>query len=123
MKVPAALAPFIAINVEYEVVLCTRAGCRRAVSPAGVVEHLHRLHRAPLKVRRQVQAFLQSLPWSYDSSSVVLPADRLAPQPVLPVVEGFQCRRCPFCTQSRKSMKVYGNRVHAIQRASDAQLY
>jgi hypothetical protein len=40
IEVPAALAHLIAVNVEYEVVLCVGAGCRRAVSPAGTVEHL-----------------------------------------------------------------------------------
>ena len=63
------------------------------------------------------------MPWAYNYSSIALPADGLAPQPVLPVVEGFYYLQCPFCTQSRKSIKVHGNRVHAMQRAEDAQLY
>jgi hypothetical protein len=52
IEVPAALDPFIAINVEYKVVLYTGAGYRRAVSPASVVEHLHRLYKTLLKVYR-----------------------------------------------------------------------
>jgi len=40
IEVPAALAHLIAINVEYEVVLCVGAGCRRAVNPADTMEHL-----------------------------------------------------------------------------------
>jgi len=121
IKVPAPLAYLITINVAYKVVLCI--GCRRAVSPASIVEHLRRCHKTPLKVRKQVQAFIQSVPWAYDYTSIALPADGLPPQPVVPVVEGFHCQQCPFRTQSRKNMKVHGNREHAMKRVSDKQLY
>jgi hypothetical protein len=40
IEVPAALAHLIAVNVEYELVLCVHAGCLRAVSQAASVEHL-----------------------------------------------------------------------------------
>jgi hypothetical protein len=40
IEVPAVVAHLITINVAYEVVLCVGAGCRKAVSLAGAVEHL-----------------------------------------------------------------------------------
>src|SRR5436190_23953598 len=84
--VPAALAYLIAVNVTYEVMLCLDASCHRAVSPTGIVEHLRRFHKTPPTVRRQVQGFIQGLPWrTYNYSSVRLPPDGLPPQPVLPV--------------------------------------
>jgi hypothetical protein len=123
IEVPAVLASLIAINTVYQVVLCINTDYYKAVSPAGIVEHLCKFHKTSPQLRKQVEAFIQTIPWSYDFSSIMLPADGLAPQPVLPVLEGFQCRQCPFCSQSRKSMKVHGNRVHAIKRAGDDQLY
>ena len=89
IKVPMALAHLIAINVVYKVVLCMHPSCHRAISPVGVVEHLRKFHQTPPKVRKRVQDFVQSLLWSYDYSSILLPTNGLAPQPVLPVVEGF----------------------------------
>ena len=115
IQVPTTLATLIAINNVYKVVLCINASCCKAISPAGAVEHLRRFHQTPPKVRRQVHAFIQSVPWTYDYSSITLPADRLSPQPVLPVLEGFQCQHCPFCSQSRKALKAHGNQVHALK--------
>ena len=59
---PAALVYLITINVAHEVVLCVGAGCRMAVSLAGTVEHLRWSHMTPPKVRKRVQAFIQSAP-------------------------------------------------------------
>ena len=89
MQVPALLATLIAVNSVYEVVLCINASCCKAISPAGTVEHLRQFHQTPLTVRKQVQAFIQSLLWAYDYSSVALPVDGLAPQPIIPIIDGF----------------------------------
>jgi hypothetical protein len=52
-----------------------------------------------------------------------LPADGLAPQPVIPIVDGFQCRQCPYHSQSRKKMKVHGNKEHSLKRIADDELF
>lgn len=46
IEVPAALGPLIAVNIEHGVLLCVRPKCRKAVSPAGIVEHLRKIHKA-----------------------------------------------------------------------------
>jgi hypothetical protein len=43
IEVPAALGQLIALNVEYEVLLCLN--CRKGVSPASIVEHLRKIHK------------------------------------------------------------------------------
>lgn len=72
---------------------------RKVVSPAGAVEHLREIRKEKLDARKQVQAFVAGIPLEDDYSTVRLPADGLAPQPVIPVVDGFQCRIA--CTSLR----------------------
>ncbi|KFZ23152.1 hypothetical protein V502_02369 [Pseudogymnoascus sp. VKM F-4520 (FW-2644)] len=61
-----------------------------AVTPASLVDHLRRIHKTPLGIRREVARFLEDFPFTYDHSTVELPRDESAPQPVIPVVDGFQ---------------------------------
>ena len=42
IEAPTALSQLIVVNVEYEVLLCLGHGCRKAVSPADMVEHLRK---------------------------------------------------------------------------------
>jgi hypothetical protein len=119
--VPPALGQLIAVNAEFEVLLCARPNCRKAVSLAGIVEHLRKIHKESPKVRKQVQEFITGIPWEYDYSSVKLPADGLASQPVIPVIDGFQCRQCPYRSQSYKT-KVHGNKEHLLKRVADDEL-
>ena len=87
---PIALSQLIAVNVEYGVLL-SGSGCRKAVSSIGIVEHLRKIHKEKLAVRKQVEEFVAEIPWEYDYSSINLPADESAPQPVIPVMSGFHC--------------------------------
>jgi hypothetical protein len=84
--VPPALGQLIAVNAEFEVLLCASSNCRKAVSPAGMVEHSRKIHKEKPAVQKQVLEFVRGIPWEYDYFSVRLPADELAPQPVIPVV-------------------------------------
>jgi hypothetical protein len=123
IEVPSALAHLIAINVEYEVLLCLGHGCRKAVSRIGILEHLQKIHKTTPKIRKQVQEFIQEIPWEYDYSTVPLPKDRLALQPIIPIEDGCQCRQCPFCSTSRKWIKMHKNKKHAMKRVADDELF
>ena len=68
--------------------------------------------------------------WEYDFSTVQLPSDGSRPQPVLPVVDGFQCRKCPVESRSRpftstneKRMRVHGNEQHKQKRVDGDELF
>jgi len=74
-------------------------------------------------VRKQAQEYVQTLLYDYDHASIALPTDGLAPQPIVLVVDGFQCQQCPFRRTSRKAMKVHGNRAHSLKRVADDQLF
>jgi Orsellinic acid/F9775 biosynthesis cluster protein D len=120
---PTALSQLIAVNVEYEVLLCLGNGCRKAVNPAGIVEHLRKIHREKPSVRRQVQEFVAGIPWVYNYSTIRLPANRSAPQPIIPIVDGFQCRDCPYTTTDRSNIRKHANATHAKKGVKDEELF
>jgi hypothetical protein len=54
----------------------------------------------------------------------------LAPQPIIRIVNGLQCKHCPiepsrphFRTQSQDAMKKYGNKAHDKKRVKDEDLF
>ena len=83
VEVPPELRQWIAMNAQYQVLLCVGNGCHKALSPGSMAEHLCKVHKAVPNERRQVQVFMQALGWAYNYATVRLPADRLAPQPVI----------------------------------------
>jgi hypothetical protein len=123
IKVPTALAQLIAVNMEYEVLLCLNLKCCKAVNPAGIVKHLRKIHGEKPEVQKQVQEFIREIPSEYDYSSVRLPADGSAPQPVIAVQDGFHCQHCHFRNQSHKAIKVHGNKEHDMKRVADDELF
>ena len=52
VEVPSALGQLVAVNIEYRVLLCVSPKCCKAASPAGLVEHLCKIHEAEPQVRR-----------------------------------------------------------------------
>ena len=56
-----ALAQLIVVNMEYEVLLCLNPKCRKAVNPASMVEHLHKIHSEKPEVQKQVQEFVREI--------------------------------------------------------------
>jgi len=100
-----------------------------SVSPASFSDHLRRKHETSLELRQQVDRYITGFPFAYDYSSVPLPKDGLAPQPIIRIVEGLRCRHCrveeqpPFKTQSRDVLKKHGNKAHGKKRAADKDLF
>ena len=66
---------------------------------------------------------MSGFPYEYNYKTIVVPIDGNAPQPVIPIVDGFQCRHCQFNSQNRKAMKEHGNKQHAMKRVEDDALF
>ena len=123
IKVPVTLTHLIQLNVKYQVLVCLDAHCCKAVSCVGLVEHFRKIHKEKPELRKQIYEYIQRIPFNYNYSTIQLPVDGLAPQPVLPVVNGFQCQHCKFYTTNRRVMKKHGNKQHIMQRVDDDQLF
>ena len=94
LPVPSALQLWIALNVDFQVLLCIHPTCHRAVSPSSLSQHLRRKHRAPLKLRQQVDSyvgqFLQ-ISANYDFRTVLLLLGGGLLLLILLVINGYQC--------------------------------
>ena len=83
-----------------------------------------------IELRKQVDRYIEGFPFNYDHSDVKLPKDGLAPQPIIRIVSGSQCKHCPieplkppFRTQSRDAIKKHGNKDHGMKRIADEDLF
>ncbi|KAF8861416.1 hypothetical protein BDZ45DRAFT_723822 [Acephala macrosclerotiorum] len=121
--IPSELDHLIQLNVAYRVLICPHNECRKAVQPGAFREHLRVQYQTPLRDRERVQEYINGFSWDYDFSTIQLPEDGSRPQPIIPVVDGFQCQTCPFKSSNRKSIKVHGNKEHKQQRVDDDELF
>lgn len=121
---PQALRPWLSINVEFHVIICTHHSCRQAIAPHTVKRHLRDKHQVGIEIRKQLDHFIEQWQWPYDCQSLLLPPSAYsAPQPILPIIDGFQCIDCSFMTQSRPTIRQHCNSRHYKQRLSDKELF
>ena len=126
LPVPLLLQPWIALNLEFGVLLCIRSGCNYAATPGYISRHLHEKHQANIQVRKQVDQYIQQFllqQQDYSPQTVPLPPDRSRPQPILPVLDGFQCQDCEYKTRNRKAVREHANKQHNKKRAQDEHVF
>jgi hypothetical protein len=80
-------------------------------------------HKTPIELRKQVDQYVKDFPFVYDHATVLLPVDGLAPQPIIPIVDGFLCQDCLYKTQSRDAMKKHRNKAYSKKRVADEDLF
>jgi hypothetical protein len=123
--IPQTLSHLIQLNERYGVLIYLSNGCRYAVSPAAISDHLRRKHKVQLELRKQVDHYIKGFLFTYDYSIVPLPPDKSAPELVIDVVDGFRCKHCqqsPYKTQDRSNARKHENKVHNKKRATDEDL-
>jgi hypothetical protein len=122
--IPQDLSHLMAVNVEYSVLICLGNTCSCAVNPAGFTAHVRRKHKVPKEVWEQVEQYIQECAFEeYNYASVQLPVDGLAPQPVIPTVDGFVCKECLYKTSDRSNIRKHANKTHNKKRAADKDLF
>jgi hypothetical protein len=121
--IPEVWSHLVELNVDFQVLICLSNKCRCAVNPGAIVRHFRDQHKVPIELRKQIERYIQSFPSSYDYLTIQLPADGLIPQPIVPVVNGFQCIECPYKTQDRSNVRKHANTEHNKQRLDDGAIY
>lgn len=122
-SVPESLRHLIATNVDFGIVICLGHGCQCAVKPAAISGHMQRKHKISIELRRQVDRYIEQCPFEYDYATVELPVDGLAPQPIIQVVDGFQCKHCTHKSKSRNTTRKHANQEHNKKRVADEELF
>lgn len=120
---PEVLQQWIIFNVEFHILLCHDTDCQYALTPGSTSRHLRDKHHVKIEVQRQADQYIKQWPWQYDFRSVPLPLDQSLPQPVLPVLNGFQCTKCNFKSQSRKVLRTHGSKQHNQKGLKDEQIF
>ena len=88
-----------------------------------ISRHLRDRHKTPIELRKQVERYIHGFPFAYNHTSVPIPADGLAPQPIIPIVDGFVCQDCPFKSRDRSSSRKHGNQAHNKKRVPDEEMF
>ena len=91
-------------------------------------QHLRRKHQANIQIRKQVDEYVQKLIITcnfkdYNFKTVPLPPDGLAPQPVLPILDGFLCQDCEYRSKNRKAVREHVNKEHNKKRVKDNLIF
>jgi hypothetical protein len=121
--VPPELSRLVVLNAEYGVLICIGNGCQHALKPTAISRHLDTKHKTPIALRKQVDQYIREFPFTYDHTSVQLPHDGSAPQPVIPIVDGFQCKECPYKTRDRSNIRKHANQAHNKKRVADEEIF
>jgi len=128
--IPTKVRHLIHLNNAYPVLICQRNECRKAVQPHAFREHLRVQHQTLLRDRERVQKYVSTFNWEYDYSTIPLPKDGSAPQPIIPVVDRLQCTLCqpefssrPFTSISEKRIRVHRNVAHQQKGAGVKGLF
>jgi hypothetical protein len=79
-------------------------------------------HKTPIALRKQVDEYVKEFPFTYDYTDVRLPDDGSAPQPIIPIVDGFICQECPFKTRDRSNIRKHGNQLHNKKNVADEDI-
>lgn len=108
--IPQALAHFIGLNVEFCTLICLQ--CQYAQRPTYICRHSGDRHKVPIELRKQVEEYTKGCPFEYDYTSVQLPSDGSAPQPIIPVLDGYKCKGCQFKTHGRDTARQHCNKDH-----------
>jgi hypothetical protein len=124
IEVPVALNQLIPLNVEYRVLLCVGIGCRKAISPASIVEHLRKTYNTKPEGRKQVQEYIQGCSYL----RTIIPQLRCRwtdwpNSPTFAVVNGFQCRDCLIKTGSRDAMRQHGKKTDNKKRVANEEIF
>lgn len=119
--IPQALAHLIALNVEFCTLICLQ--CQYAQRPTYICRHLGDRHKVPIKLRKQVEDYTKGCPFEYDHTSVQLPSDGSAPQPIIPVLDGYKCKGCQFKTHGRDTARQHCNKDHNQKRTADEDMF
>ena len=123
LPLPEAMQPWLMLNSEFCVIVCHATKCRQALSPDSISRHLRDKHQVIIEFRQQLEEFLKEWQWQYNFQSVLLPLDGSLPQPVLPIIRGFQCQDCVYKSTNRGQMRKHCNIEHNKKRLKDEELF
>jgi superfamily II DNA helicase RecQ len=121
--IPLLIEHLVALNTDFQVLVCLYDECQHAVSPGALVRHFYLQHKTSIHLRKALEQYIHEFPSSYDYTTVQLPQDGSSPQPHLEVLTGYACRACKFKSQNRRTIRQHINKEHGKQRERDEAIF
>ncbi|KAH6695991.1 hypothetical protein BKA61DRAFT_623673 [Leptodontidium sp. MPI-SDFR-AT-0119] len=119
--IPQALAYLIKLNVEFCTLICLQ--CQYAQRPTYICRHLGDRHKVPIELRKQVEEYTKGCPFKYDYTSIQLPSDGSAPQPIIPVLNKYKYKGCQFKTHGRDIARQHCNKDYNQKKIADEDMF
>jgi hypothetical protein len=76
--------------MEFNVLICIPY--KFALKPTTVSHHLADRHKTPIAIRKEAEEYIKEFPFTYNYTTIILPSDGSAPQPVIPIIDGYRCQ-------------------------------
>jgi hypothetical protein len=83
---------------------------------------LYNRYKTPITVYKQIDQYIKVFLYIYNYKTVVLPPDRSALQPVIPIVDRFQYREYIFKIQDYSNIRKYANQVYSRKYKADKNI-
>jgi hypothetical protein len=113
----------MALYVEYGVLIYLSDKCKHALEPSALLRHLRDKHQTSTDLKKQVVQHIKGFPFAYNHASVPLPRDGSALQPVIPIVDGFACRDCPYKLNDDSNIRIHGNKAHNKKKVANGVIF
>jgi hypothetical protein len=65
--------------------------CKYVVKLTTISRHLADKHKMAIKLRKEVEEYVREFLFIYDHTTVLLPSDRSALQPIIPTIYSLKC--------------------------------
>ncbi|KAH8800211.1 hypothetical protein F5884DRAFT_891023 [Xylogone sp. PMI_703] len=116
--IPEVWSQLVHLNVRYKVLLCLSDRCNKAVSARGLAEYIRKYHDVKPAIRHQIERYAKEFRYDYDYATIPIPENGLAPQLIIPIVDGYQCKECSYITQSDQYIRRHVNKDHEKKRVT-----
>ena len=93
------------------------------LKPTAISQHLDIKHKTFITLRKQVDQYVREFLFTYDHTSVWLPYDRSGPQPVIPVVDRFQYKKCLYKTRDCSNIRKHANQAYNKKRVANKDIF
>ena len=120
--IPQALSYLVGLNVDYRMLICIDIRYRYMLQPSVLAWHLHDRHKCLAALWKQAKQYVRAGSFLYDCASMLLPANRLASQPIVLVVDGFACQKCLYKTYNYSNIRKHANQVYSKKCIADKDI-
>jgi hypothetical protein len=88
-----------------------------------IPQHFSNRHKTAIKLQKQINKYIKEFLFLYNYTTVILPLDKSASQPVIAMLKRHLCQACLYKTQSRDAIKKHKNKEHSKKKIANKELY